>query len=79
MHKARCGIGEVPYCFSRTSVKLQGQTAQNRQFNYSDVIMSAMGSHVTGISIVYSTACSGVDQRKHQSSDSLVFLRGIHQ
>ena len=27
MHKARSGIEEVPYCFSRSSVKFQGHTA----------------------------------------------------
>ena len=27
MHKARSSIGEVPYCFSRSSVKFQGHTA----------------------------------------------------
>ena len=47
--------------------------------HYSEVIMSAMVSQITGISIVYSTVCSGVDQRKHQSSMSLAFVRGIHQ
>ena len=26
-HKASCGIGEVPYCFSRSSVKFQGHAA----------------------------------------------------
>ena len=45
---------------------------------YRDVIMSAMASHITGASIVYSTVCSGADQRKHQSFASLVFVRGIH-
>ena len=45
---------------------------------YSDVIMSAMASSVTGVSIVYSTICSGTDQRKYQSSASLAFVRGIH-
>ena len=30
------------------------------------------------ILIVYSTVCSGKDQRKHQSSASLAFVRGIH-
>ena len=30
--------------------------------------MSAMASHITGISIVCWTICSGVVQRKHQSS-----------
>ena len=46
--------------------------------HYSDVIMSAMMSQITSFSIVYSTACSGTDQRKHQSSTSLAFVRGIH-
>ena len=46
---------------------------------YSDVIMSAMASQITAVSIIYSTAWSGVDQRKHQSSVSLAFVRGIHR
>ena len=29
--------------------------------------------------IIYSTLCSGVDQRKHQSSASLAFVMGIHR
>ena len=41
--------------------------------------MSAMGSHNTDVSIVYSTVCSGADQRKHQSSAPLAFVRGIHR
>ena len=47
--------------------------------HYSDVIMSAIASQTTGVSIVDSTVCLGVDQRKHQSSASLAFVRGIHQ
>ena len=43
-----------------------------------DVIMSAMASQITSLIIVYSTVYSGTDQRKHQSSVSLVFVRGIH-
>ena len=39
--------------------------------HYSDVIMSAIASQITGVSIVYSTVCSCADQRKHQSSASL--------
>ena len=46
--------------------------------HYSGVIMSAMASQITGFSIAYSTVCSGSDQRKHQSSASLAFVRGIH-
>ena len=34
----------------------------------SEVIMSAMASQITGISIAWSTVCSGVGQRIHQSS-----------
>ena len=48
-------------------------------WHYSDVTMSAMAYEITGISIVYSTVCSGADQRKHQRSASLVFVRGIHR
>ena len=44
--------------------------------HYSDVIMSTIASQITGVSIVCSSVCSGVDQRKHQSSASLAFVRG---
>ena len=47
--------------------------------HYNDVIMSAMASEITGVSIVYSTVCSGADQRKYQRSASLAFMRGIHR
>ena len=46
---------------------------------YNNVIMSAMASQITGVPIVYSIVCSGTDQRKHQSSASLAFVRGIHR
>ena len=41
--------------------------------------MSTMSSQITGVSIVCSMVCSGADQRKHQSSASLAFVRGIHR
>ena len=41
--------------------------------------MSAMASQINGLSIGYSVVCSGADQRKHQSSASLAFVRGIHR
>ena len=40
--------------------------------------MGAMASQITSLFIVYSTVYSGGDQRKHKSSASLVFVRGIH-
>ena len=36
-------------------------------------------SPITSISIVCSAVCTGTDQRKHQSSASLAFVRGIHR
>ena len=42
-------------------------------------IMSAIISQITGVGIIYSSVCSGADQRKHQSSASLAILRGIHR
>ena len=41
--------------------------------------MSALASQITSLTIVYSTVYSGADQRKHQSSASLAFVRGIHR
>ena len=48
--------------------------------HYSDFIMSTMASQITtSLTIVYSIVYSGVDQRKHESSASLAFVRGIHR
>ena len=47
--------------------------------HYNDVIMFAMASQITSLTIVYSSDYSGTDQRKHQSSASLAFVRGIHR
>ena len=40
--------------------------------------MGAKASEITSITIVYLTVNSGADERKHQSSVSLAFVRGIH-
>ena len=47
--------------------------------HYCDVLMGAMASQITSLTIVYSTVHSGADQRKHQSSVSLAFVPGIHR
>ena len=44
-----------------------------------DVIMSAMASQITSVTIAYSTVYSGTYQRYHQSSASLAFVWGIHR
>ena len=46
---------------------------------YSDVIMGTMASQITSLTIVHSTVYSGANQRKHQSSVSPAFARGIHR
>ena len=47
--------------------------------HYNDAIMGTMASQITSLTIVYSTVYSDADQRKHQSSASLAFVRGIHR
>ena len=44
----------------------------------SQVIMSPIASQIASLAIVYASVWSGVNQRKHQSSASLAFVRGIH-
>ena len=47
--------------------------------HYIDIIMTTMASQITSLMVVYSIVYSGADQRKHQSSASLAFVRGIHR
>ena len=47
--------------------------------HYSDVIMGTIASQITSLTSVYSTVYSDVEQRKHQGSVSLAFVRGIHR
>ena len=47
--------------------------------HYCDVITGAMASQIVSLKIVYSTVYSDADQRKHQSSASMAFVRGIHR
>ena len=47
--------------------------------HYGDVIMGAIASQITSLTIVYSTVYSDADQRKHQSFASLAFVWGIHR
>ena len=47
--------------------------------HYDDVIMTMPASQITSLTVVYSIVYSGVNQRKHQSSASLAFVREIHR
>ena len=48
-------------------------------FQYNDVIMDAIASQITRLTIIYSIFYSDSDQRKHQSPAALSFVRGIHR
>ena len=52
---------------------------RHKAIHYSSVIMRAMTSQISSVSIVCTAVCSGTDQRKHQSFVSLEFARGIHR
>ena len=77
-------VFQVPASFicSEISLKTQIEFQVSRKrydLHYSEVIMGAMASQITGLTMVYSAFYSGEDQRKHQSSASLAFVRGIHR
>ena len=47
--------------------------------HYNDVMMTTVASPITSLAVVYSIVYSDADERKHQSSASLAFVRGIHR
>ena len=61
------------------SEELFGVRPPLRDIHNNDVIMGAVASQITSLTIVYSTVDSDADQRKHQSSASLAFGCGIHR
>ena len=48
-------------------------------YHYSHVIVHPIASQITRRTIVYLTVYPGADQRKHKSSASLAFVRGIYR
>ena len=58
---------------------LHDTTTKHQTCHYDDVIIGAMESQNTSLTIVYSTVYSNADQRKHKISASLAFVRGIHR
>ena len=57
-------------------IPLLGIAEITQNYHYKDIIMSAVASQITSLTIVYLSVSSGTDQRKHQSSASLVFVAG---
>ena len=60
---------------SRSSLKSRATLLPH----YNNVIMGAIASQTTSLTIVYSTVYSDADQRKHQNSASLAFVWWIHR
>ena len=57
-----------------------GTVSDKRRHHYNGVIMGAIASRITSLTSVYSIRFySEADQRKHQSSATLAFVRGIHR
>ena len=62
-----------------TRVLRMGSGDFAKPWHYGDVKMGAISSQITSLTIVYSTVYSDADRRKHHSSASLAFVRGIHR
>ena len=73
----------IKHIFCRLNTQLTHWVEIDQQWtnavHYSDVIMKAMASQITSITIAYSAFYSSADQRKHQSSALLAFVRGINR
>ena len=52
---------------------------KGQSWHYNGVILGAIASQITSLTIVHSTVYSDADQRRHQSSASVAFVRGIQQ
>ena len=77
--KAICG-GIISWKYSNTVITCRSHIFKHICWihaHYGDVIMSAMESQITSVSMVSSTVCSNADQRKRQSSASLGLVGGF--
>ena len=77
-------VVEVPIYVSENILKVWTATFFSKKYmwnfgnHYCEVIMGALESQITSLTIVYSIVHSAADQRNHQSSAPLTFVRGIH-
>ena len=68
------------FCIKSSPSACGTDSKSRRWFNhYNDVIMGTIVFQITSLTIVFSTVYLDADQRKHQSSASLAFVRGIHR
>ena len=79
--QAQCKYAILPI-YAPDVISYEGRcqkTEMLAKYHYVDVIMTMLVSQITSLTVVYSIVYSGVNQRKHQSSASLAFVREIHQ
>ena len=72
-------IGQLSSALCSNGIWWHLSLSFERISHYNDVIMGTIASQITSLTIVYSIVYSDADQRKHQSSASLAFVRGIHR
>ena len=77
-HRNKCKISRG-HTKELLSYKYISYASSKTHWLYGDVIMDAIASQITSLVIVYSAFYSGADQRKHQTSASLAFVRGIRR
>ena len=65
--------------YPRNIFVMRNGRKQSIFLNMSFISQHAIESQITSLTIVFSTVYSDADQRKHQSSASLAFVRGIHR
>ena len=74
-------LPQIPWCLvfipPFTTKNPASHSPVKLHYNYD--IMSAMASQITSLTIVSSAVYSGTDQRKHQRSAPLAFVRGIRR
>ena len=69
---------KISFCYNVTFIAVnQVNVITFYPLHYDDVIMGSVAAHITSLAIVYPTVYSDTDQRKHQSSVSVAFVRGI--
>ena len=76
---ALSGAGYHFNIFPEIAFNHKDKTVMRPRYHYNDITMDAIASQINSLTIVYSTVYSDADQRKHQSSASLAFFRGIHR
>ena len=69
-------LWKVP--LSSVAIKCMDRPRKLHLLHYYDVIMGAIASQITSLTIVYSSVYSGADQSKHQSSASLAFVSPVN-